>query len=589
MPRLARLAACPARCLAPGDLRPRRAAGRHRLPVPARHAGRPPDRRPRAAAAKQPRSGPAAFRPSRARALRRHQRLRRRQAHPAVRHAADPARSGGGRARRQRRRRRRCTPRRSRIVHQARLVAPAAIRKSVPADDQGLRRHDRRGRRRIWRVAQPRPHRRPGRVPRQPRLRQLRRRSKPTSSPAPTRTRRARVSSPASTPCSRKRSGSSSRCCPTRRPAPPSANTAPSPPRPAPSLRRSDAAPPCLPRAPSSPQLPPTLNAPPPRRRSRTRRRPRPCPPRRRASRCPARAGIVYGGQIETHLQSDVVSSTGNKTRVSLFNDTSLTAFANYQTWLSLNAEAKLERNRDDNASSFYPDRNAFFRSEGADLAPALHHRPPVRRGCRSMAARSIRRSAPPMSRRRVSSTISAPTTSRTSASASARNTRCALEGRLIWASTGVRLSAETFFLDTTFLSSSLLSAPSFSDPTADRPRRSPATCSGRRTPAASTASRWRCAAAGRDAGWPGRPRSPARPRTSPAAAPRPGQSIGALLRSGRRRHPAWPPPRGQAVPGIHAFQQFRRHRRARTALCDRRARLHLRALATCRGGRAAP
>ena len=44
-------------------------------------------------------------------------------------------------------------------------------------------------------------------------------------------------------------------------------------------------------------------------------------------------------------------------------------AFMNYKNWLSLNADVKLQRTRDNNLDSFYPQRSALLNSEGLTLS----------------------------------------------------------------------------------------------------------------------------------------------------------------------------------------------------------------------------
>jgi hypothetical protein len=80
---------------------------------------------------------------------------------------------------------------------------------------------------------------------------------------------------------------------------------------------------------------------------------------------------LVFGGSFDTKLQSEVTSVDHGKTRVSLFNDSDLNLFAHYGQFLSLNTDIKLERTRNSNLNSYYPDRNAAFRSEAITLRQA--------------------------------------------------------------------------------------------------------------------------------------------------------------------------------------------------------------------------
>ena len=180
---------------------------------------------------------------------------------------------------------------------------------------------------------------------------------------------------------------------------------------------------------------------------------------------------IVYGGEVETHLEGDAVSAHGQKARVSVFDDTDLTAFANYRNWASVNAEVKLERNRDDNADSYYVDRNALFRSEGVTLRQLYATLRPVE-GLALYAGKihpgfgSAYEQAPGQfynfgndyeqdERIGLGAEYALP-----------------VRGPELLGLSNMRLSMETFYLDTSVLSRSLLSTPSLVDPTADRLRR---------------------------------------------------------------------------------------------------------------------
>lgn len=80
----------------------------------------------------------------------------------------------------------------------------------------------------------------------------------------------------------------------------------------------------------------------------------------------PCGTQIVCGGELTTQLQA-IVSNTGG-TKGAVSDDSNLDLFANYGDWLSLYSTVKLERQRNDNLDSFYPASNAFFRSEGLTL-----------------------------------------------------------------------------------------------------------------------------------------------------------------------------------------------------------------------------
>jgi hypothetical protein len=198
---------------------------------------------------------------------------------------------------------------------------------------------------------------------------------------------------------------------------------------------------------------------------------PAPAPPPPPGFPAPLGNDLVYGGELETHLQSDFVSSTGNKTHVSLFNDTDVTGFVNYKGWLSLNAEGKLERNRDDNADSFYVDRNAIFRSEGATLRQVFATVRPVE-GL-SVYGGKIHPNF-------GSAYDQAPGQFYNFGTDYEQDERIgfgvqyaiALPGPELLGLNGIRVALETFFLDTSVLSSSIFSRPGLDDPTADRLRR---------------------------------------------------------------------------------------------------------------------
>lgn len=186
----------------------------------------------------------------------------------------------------------------------------------------------------------------------------------------------------------------------------------------------------------------------------------------------PLGGDIVVGGEVETHLQSEFTSVSGQKTHVNLYDDTDLTLFANYRTWLSLNADIKLERNRNDNEDSYYPDRNAFLRSEGLTLRQLYTTLRPLE-GL-SVYGGKIHPNF-------GSAYEQAPGNFYNFGSDYEQDERIGLgaEYLLPWrfgppllGLSDVRVTVESFFLDTSVLSNSLLSRPGLDDPTADRLRR---------------------------------------------------------------------------------------------------------------------
>jgi len=76
---------------------------------------------------------------------------------------------------------------------------------------------------------------------------------------------------------------------------------------------------------------------------------------------------IVCGGELAAQLQA-LATSGSDKTKGAASTDATADLYANYSDWLSLNSTIKLERQRSDNLDSFFPDSNAFFRSEGLTL-----------------------------------------------------------------------------------------------------------------------------------------------------------------------------------------------------------------------------
>src|SRR6202167_783813 len=77
---------------------------------------------------------------------------------------------------------------------------------------------------------------------------------------------------------------------------------------------------------------------------------------------------LVYGGELNSQLEALVSSPQGGGTKGAISDDSDLDLYANYSDWLSAYSDIKLERQRDDNLDSFYPDRNSAFRSEGLTM-----------------------------------------------------------------------------------------------------------------------------------------------------------------------------------------------------------------------------
>src|SRR5579885_1317303 len=81
----------------------------------------------------------------------------------------------------------------------------------------------------------------------------------------------------------------------------------------------------------------------------------------------PCGSYIVCGGELTSQLQALGISGSG-QTKGAISDDADLDLYANYSDWLSLYSTVKLERQRNDNLDSFFPQSNAFFRSEGLTL-----------------------------------------------------------------------------------------------------------------------------------------------------------------------------------------------------------------------------
>ena len=196
-----------------------------------------------------------------------------------------------------------------------------------------------------------------------------------------------------------------------------------------------------------------------------------PAPPAPPGFPAPLGNDIVYGGELQTHLEGDAAIVTKQPTRVSVFNDTDLQGFVNYKSWASLNAEAKLERNRFDNLDSYYPDSNAFFRSEGLTLRQLYTTIRPVE-GLAVYGGKIHPNFA--------SAYDDEPGQFYNFGTDYEQDERIGFgiqyelpfRGPPLLGLDSLRVTAETFFLDTSVLSNSLFSRPGSDDPTATRLRR---------------------------------------------------------------------------------------------------------------------
>ena len=168
-------------------------------------------------------------------------------------------------------------------------------------------------------------------------------------------------------------------------------------------------------------------------------------------------AMIVCGGELTSQLQAIV--STAGRTRGAISDDSDLDLYANYSDWLSLHTTINLERQRDDNLDSFYPSSNAFLRSEG-------------------LTARQLFVAVRPLSGLSVyggkihpnfaSAYEQEPGMFYSFGTDYEQDERIGIGAEYQLPDTigqKLRVSIESFFLDTSILSQSLLSRPSLDDP----------------------------------------------------------------------------------------------------------------------------
>lgn len=178
-------------------------------------------------------------------------------------------------------------------------------------------------------------------------------------------------------------------------------------------------------------------------------------------------SNFVWGGEWDTHLQSEITKEDRSDAKSTTFADSNLFLYGNYQNWFSTYSDIKLERTREDNADDYYPDRSSFLRSEALTIRQLFATVRPdqnwaIYTGKIHPAFGSAFELAPGNfynfgSDYEQDERIGAGVAYRIPDSIGQTN---------------LQLSLETFFLDTTFLSNALLSRPSLDDPTADRARR---------------------------------------------------------------------------------------------------------------------
>lgn len=173
---------------------------------------------------------------------------------------------------------------------------------------------------------------------------------------------------------------------------------------------------------------------------------------------------LTFGGTFETTLQSQV-TKTKDQTKTTLFDDAELTTHLDWSDWLTINSDIKLERNRNTNLGSYYPDRNAAFRSEGLTLRQLNAAVTPID-GVTLVGGKIHPRFG--------SAWDVMPGIFYNFGSDYEQDERigAGIELELPDWMGKATVSAEAYYLDTSFLSNSLLSRPDFDDATADRARK---------------------------------------------------------------------------------------------------------------------
>jgi hypothetical protein len=178
-------------------------------------------------------------------------------------------------------------------------------------------------------------------------------------------------------------------------------------------------------------------------------------------------SNFIWGGTFESHFQAELTKPDRSDAKATLFNDSDLSLYGNYKSWLSVYSDLHLERQRQDNSADFYPDSNSFLRSEGLTMRQLFATVRPS--NDLSLYAGKIHPAF-------GSAYAEAPGNFSNFASDYEQDERIGaglayrVPDRL--GLTALQFSAEAFFLDTTPLSNSLFSRPSLDDPLADRARR---------------------------------------------------------------------------------------------------------------------
>jgi hypothetical protein len=174
---------------------------------------------------------------------------------------------------------------------------------------------------------------------------------------------------------------------------------------------------------------------------------------------------IQVGGSLDGKVQAEAIKSTDHSTKGNIYSDADFQAYLNWSDWLSFNTDVKLERQRNDNINDYFPKSNAAFRSEGVTLRQLYATVRPDD---------AVAIYGGKIHPRFGSAWRATPGIFYSFASDYEQDERIGtgVELRLPEWTGDTRLSAETFFLDTSVLSNSLFSRPGFDDATADRRRK---------------------------------------------------------------------------------------------------------------------